>query len=95
VVLRIDRDAADGADDPVARQCPRPAWVNLEFGHGLRVHRAERQKRQGAKRDARKHHAADNPYHPILPVEIMKGFWLGPFVIKRSPGGAAAKPGAH
>src|SRR5262245_46935163 len=42
MVLRIDRDAADGADDPVARQRLRPAWVDLEFGHSLCGREAER-----------------------------------------------------
>src|SRR5262249_17498204 len=65
VVLRIDRDAADGADDPVARQRLRPAWVDLEFRHGLRGRGAERQKCE----DARKHYGSDNSYHSILPIE--------------------------
>src|ERR1700730_3502534 len=31
MVLRVDEDAADGTDDPVARQRLRPGWVDLEF----------------------------------------------------------------
>src|ERR1700719_1935160 len=31
MVLRVDEDAADGANDPVARQRLRPGWVDLEF----------------------------------------------------------------
>src|SRR5258708_12971134 len=31
VVLRIDENAADGADNPVARQGLRPSWIDPEF----------------------------------------------------------------
>src|SRR5215510_14273195 len=48
VVLRIYRDAADFANDPVVRQCLRPARIDLEFRHGLRRSDAKHRERVGA-----------------------------------------------
>ena len=52
VVLRIDRDAADGADDPVARQRQRPGRVDREFRR-LRQGRARCRSRRGGQHKRR------------------------------------------